>query len=89
MFDFLLQAWNALWSTPHIRAWLTVGWLTYLAWLGVWIVLQKREPVATLSWLLSLAMLPYLGYLIYFLLGPQKITRQRLRRALVPVKKTH
>ena len=85
MFDFLLQAWNALWSTPHIRAWLTVGWLTYLAWLGVWIVLQKREPVATLSWLVSLAALPYIGFLIYHVFGPQKITRHRLRRARTKV----
>ena len=45
-----------------------------------WIVLQKREPVATLSWVMSLALLPYVGFLIYFLLGPQKIQRQRLRR---------
>jgi cardiolipin synthase len=81
MFDVLLQAWNALWSVPHIRAWLTVGWIAYLAWLGVWIVLQKREPVATLSWLISLAALPYLGFLIYHVFGPQKITRHRLRRA--------
>ena len=81
MVDFLLQAWNALWSMPHVRAWLTLGWLAYLAWLGVWIVLQKREPVATLSWLISLAALPYIGFLIYHVFGPQKITRHRLRRA--------
>ena len=79
--DILLQAWNTLWSVPHIRAWLTVGWLTYLAWLGVLIVLQKREPVATLSWLISLAALPYVGFLIYHVFGPQRITRHRLRRA--------
>lgn len=85
MFDLLLQFWNALWSTPHIGAWLTVGWLTYLAWLGVWIVLQKREPVATLSWLVSLAALPYIGFLIYHVFGPQKITRHRLRRARTKV----
>ena len=52
----------------------------YIVLLCGWIVLQKREPVATLTWVLSLALLPYLGYLIYFLLGPQKINRQRLRR---------
>ena len=60
---------------------LLIGWLTYLVLLGGWIVLQKREPVATLSWLLGLALLPYVGFLIYHLLGPQKIQRQRLRRA--------
>ena len=54
--------------------------LVYLVLLGGWIVLQKREPVATLSWLLGLALLPYLGFVIYYLLGPQRIHRQRLRR---------
>jgi cardiolipin synthase len=29
---------------------------------------------------MSLALFPYVGFLIYFLLGPQKIQRQRLRR---------
>ena len=40
----LLHAWDTFWAIPHIRAWLTAGWLLYLAWLGLWIVLQKREP---------------------------------------------
>ena len=76
----LLHAWDAFWAIPHIRAWLTGGWILYLVWLGLWIVLQKREPAATLSWLVSLAALPYVGFAIYYLLGPQKITRHRARR---------
>src|SRR5690606_9139053 len=44
---------------------------------------QKREPVATLSWLLGLALLPYVGFLVYHVFGPQRIRRQRLRRAKV------
>ena len=60
---------------------LALGWLLYLVVLGGWIVLQKREPVATLSWLLGLALLPYVGFLIYHVFGPQKIKRHRLRRA--------
>lgn len=79
----------ALWDWLHTwpgfgpkLAWaLLAGWLLYLVWLGGWIVLQKREPVATLSWLLGLALLPYVGFAIYYLLGPQKIRRHRLRRA--------
>jgi cardiolipin synthase len=76
----LLHAWETFWAIPHIRAWLTAGWILYLVWLGLWIVLQKREPAATLSWLVSLAALPYIGFAIYYLLGPQKITRHRARR---------
>jgi len=37
--------------------------------------------VATLSWLLGLAVLPYVGFLVYHVFGPQRIRRQRLRRA--------
>ena len=80
MNSFLHRAWSALWSIPHIGAWLAAFWIAYLLVLGVYIILQKREPAATLSWLFSLALLPYLGFLIYYLFGPQKISRQRLRR---------
>ncbi len=81
MFDTLASLWHAFWAIPHIRLYLTLGWFAYLAGLGMWIVLQKREPAATLSWLISLAALPYLGFLIYYVFGPQKITRHRARRA--------
>jgi cardiolipin synthase len=80
MLETFQNLWAALWAIPHLKLYLTLAWLLYIVLLCGWIVLQKREPVATLSWVLSLAMLPYVGYLIYFLLGPQKITRQRLRR---------
>lgn len=80
MLDTLGDWWDALASLPNLQTWLTVAWLLYLVPLCGWIVLQKREPVATFSWVLSLALLPYIGYLIYFLLGPQKIKRQQLRR---------
>ena len=80
MFETLQSAWHDFWSIPHLRLYLTLAWILYLVPLCGWIVLQKREPAATISWVLSLALLPYLGYLIYFLLGPQKIKRQRMRR---------
>jgi cardiolipin synthase len=80
MLDILRSAWSAFTSIPNLGLYLTLGWLTYVVWLGLWIVLQKREPVATLSWLISLAALPYVGFVIYFFFGPQRIRRQRLRR---------
>jgi cardiolipin synthase A/B len=67
-------------AVPHLRPLLLAAYVVYLLWLIGWIMLQKREPVATLSWILSLAALPYLGLLIYYVLGPQKVKRQRLRR---------
>ena len=78
--DALRDLWTALLAVPHLKLYLTIAWAVYLLWLGSWIVLQKREPVATLSWLISLAALPYIGFFIYYLLGPQRIHRQRLRR---------
>lgn len=75
------EAWQALLSIPQLGTWLLALWAAYLLLLGGWIVLQKREPVATLSWLLGLALLPYLGFFIYHVFGPQRIRRHRLRRA--------
>ena len=76
----IVQLWHQLWAIPHIRIWLTALWLVYLVGLGGYIVLQKREPAATLSWLLGLATLPYIGFVVYHVFGPQKIARHRLRR---------
>ena len=68
------------WLPDNLMLWLVLGWAVYFVVLAGWIVLQRREPVATLSWLLALAALPYLGFLLYYLLGPERIKRQRLRR---------
>ena len=81
IFDLTRQAWDTLAAIPHLRLYLSLGWALYLLLLGGWIILQKREPVATVSWLLGLALLPYVGFLIYHVFGPQRIERQRLRRA--------
>lgn len=59
---------------------LFVAWGTYVAGLAVWIILQKRSPAATVSWILLLAWVPLLGYLIYYFFGPQRLKRFRLRR---------
>jgi cardiolipin synthase len=72
---------QALLASPHLKAALLLGWIAYLVLLGGWIVLQKRAPVATLSWLLGLAALPVVGFVVYYVFGPQRIKRQRLRRA--------
>lgn len=70
---------HELW--PQLKPVLAGIWIVYLVVLAGWIVLQKREPIATLSWIMSLALLPVLGLLIYHFLGPQRIRRQQLRRS--------
>ncbi|MCJ0826281.1 cardiolipin synthase [Luteimonas sp. 50] len=81
MLDPVHDLWRWLLSVPHLGLYLAAGWFAYLVLLGGWIVLQKRAPVATLGWLLGLAALPYAGFLVYLVLGPQRIKRHRLRRA--------
>lgn len=65
---------------PTLWTILAVSWVAYLVVLAGWIILQKREPIATLSWLLSLALLPVLGLVIYHFFGPQRIKRNRVKR---------
>lgn len=77
LFDALRHWLDAI---PNLGPSLAIAYVLYLLWLFGWIVLQKREPVATLSWILSLAALPWIGLFIYYLFGPQKVKRQRLRR---------
>lgn len=62
--------------------WLGIAWLIHIVCLSIWIILQKRAPVSTLSWILVLAFIPYGGFLIYHFLGPQKLKRQQFRRLL-------
>ena len=81
MLDGLATAWKTLAALPHLGFWLSLAWGLYLALLAGWIVLQKREPVATLGWLLGLAALPLVGFFVYYFFGPLRIHRQRLRRA--------
>lgn len=78
----LLTLWQHLQSIwPNISLVFGLLWLLYIALLGAWILLQKREPIATLSWLLCLALLPFIGFLIYHFLGPTRIKRQNLKRS--------
>ncbi|HXH00740.1 MAG TPA: cardiolipin synthase [Xanthomonadaceae bacterium] len=79
--DAVLDLFRFLRHLPDLGLWLTLGWIVYLVGIGSWIVLQKREPAATLSWLMGLALLPYVGFAVYYVFGPQRIRRQRTRRS--------
>lgn len=60
---------------------LLVGlWLAYGIVLAIWVVLQKREPAATLAWVFSLLFLPYLGFVVFYFFGPRKLRRSVTRR---------
>lgn len=53
--------------------------LVYVVVLATWILFEKRPPVATLAWILSLIALPYLGFVVFFLFGPRRLLRKRLK----------
>ncbi|KQM75349.1 cardiolipin synthase [Xylophilus sp. Leaf220] len=63
-----------------VKTTLSFAWTAYIAILAVWIVLQKRSPLSTLSWILSMAWLPVLGFGVYYFFGPQRMRRQRIKR---------
>ena len=65
---------------PHLWVGIWAFWAINIALLSGWVILQKREAAATLSWLFALAFLPVIGFVIYHFLGPQRIRRQQSKR---------
>lgn len=58
---------------------LTVAELVYVVVLATWILFEKRSPVATLAWIFALIALPYVGFVVFFLFGPRRMLRKRLK----------
>jgi cardiolipin synthase len=54
--------------------------LVYVAVLAVLIVREKRPALSTVAWVLSLALLPVGGLVLYWTIGPRRLARQRDRR---------
>ena len=62
------------------RTGISLAWSAYLAVLSIWIAMQKRSPVSTMTWILSLSLLPFAGLIVYYFLGPQRLKKQRIKR---------
>lgn len=67
-----------------------INWLGYLLYatdliisvsLGVHVLMRKRPTGVTVSWLLVILLLPYLGAVLYFLFGENRLDERRLKRA--------
>ncbi len=63
-------------------------WLVYGVVATVWIifnsillVLQRRSAVSTIAWLFVLVFVPFIGLLIYRLIGPLKLERRKRKRS--------
>ncbi len=53
--------------------------VAYLIVMIVVIILEKRSPISTIAWILAVAMLPYVGLVVYFFFGPHRVKRKRMR----------
>ncbi|MBA3818582.1 MAG: cardiolipin synthase [Deltaproteobacteria bacterium] len=61
---------------------LTISVTLWVAIVAVVIILQRRSAAATLAWLFVLVFLPIIGLVVYRLIGPQRLTRKKLKRSL-------
>jgi cardiolipin synthase len=69
------------WFLEHWRGILFLCWAVYFVLLVGTILLQRRNPVSSVAWILSLSLLPFVGLFIYHFFGPKKIQKQRMTRA--------
>ena len=60
--------------------WLGWAWSVSSVIVTTWIVMQRRAPQSTLAWIIVVNLLPVIGLPVYAYFGPQRITRQRLKR---------
>ena len=51
----------------------------YLVAMIAVIILEKRSPISTIAWILTLVLLPYVGLVVYFFIGPHRVRRKRMR----------
>lgn len=61
--------------------WLSLAELMWVIGLSVWILFERRTPGSTLAWILGLSLLPLLGIAVYFLIGPKRFDRRKVRHA--------
>lgn len=61
---------------------ITIALIVWAAAMVVMVVLQRRSPAATISWLLVLTLLPIVGWGIYQIIGPQRLARLKLKRRI-------
>ena len=58
---------------------LEVVWVMLMAG---YILLERRPPLATVAWIVTLATIPVLGFAVYYLIGPRRLDRKKTRRAI-------
>lgn len=62
--------------------WLIALEVVWVICMSAYILLERRPPLATLAWIVSLATLPILGLVVYYFVGPRRLERKRRRRVM-------
>lgn len=77
---------NAIWLVALWRSLPAEFWaVLYACWLlgaFVFMLIQRRPPTTTLAWLIAFIALPFISAVFYFVFGPRKLKRRRMRRGL-------
>src|SRR5438132_6021899 len=69
-------------SSPHPLDWISLHGIVVLAGLIIYVVAshalrQRRHPAAAIAWVITLALVPYLGLPLYLIFGTRKLGRAR------------
>ena len=65
-----------------LPGWMIAVEIVWVIAMSGYILLERRPPLATVAWIVSLATLPLLGFLVYYFLGPRRLDRKRRRRVM-------
>lgn len=75
------MTWGLFWKIFSIAIY--AANILLVVYVVIKLILKKADPIKTLSWLLVLILLPYIGLILYLLLG------QNLRKQFIFTKKRH
>ena len=76
--DILYDIWS--WITGHIALLLMAFYLMLALYIIIMMVLSRLDPVKTLSWIVVLLTLPYIGIILYLFLGQNHRKRKMYSR---------
>jgi cardiolipin synthase len=65
-----------------LPTWLIALEVIWVVVISGYILLERRPPLATVAWIVSMATLPILGFIVYYFLGPRRLDRKRRRRVV-------
>jgi cardiolipin synthase len=67
--------------TPNQSLFYLIAWILTSSWFTARILLERREPASTISWLFTVNVFPYVGPLLYLTFGRQRLARTAQKRS--------